>query len=159
MYPCSLQPVIDAVGDSFYKITSEALLVLQELVVVIRPFNDATSFEYKPYVKEIYFCTLQRLKAADIDQEVKERAISCMYVNFTVPLNCSKIVDYAHMCNWPRDESYATVVFLSFRGQILHSFGDELSSELHMCLPILLERLRNEITRLTAVKALTLISR
>ncbi|XP_046857896.1 cullin-associated NEDD8-dissociated protein 1-like [Xenia sp. Carnegie-2017] len=117
-----LPPVIDAVGDSFYKITSEALLVLQELVVVIRPFNDETSFEYKPYVKEIYFCTLQRLKAADIDQEVKERAISCM-------------------------------------GQILHSFGDELSSELHTCLPILLERLRNEITRLTAVKALTLISR
>ena len=36
------------------------------------------SFDYKPYVKELYQCTLARLIAADIDQEVKERAISCM---------------------------------------------------------------------------------
>ncbi len=27
---------------------------------------------------KLYDCTLRRLKAADIDQEVKERAISCM---------------------------------------------------------------------------------
>jgi hypothetical protein len=33
------QPVIVSVGDSFYKITSEALLVMQELVKVIRPFK------------------------------------------------------------------------------------------------------------------------
>jgi cullin-associated NEDD8-dissociated protein 1 len=45
-----------------------------------------------------------------------------------------------------------------FRGQILHSLGDELSSELGTCLPIFLERLRNEITRLTTVKAVTLIA-
>ena len=38
----------------------------------------ASSFEFRPYVKNIYQCTLTRLKAADIDQEVKERAISCM---------------------------------------------------------------------------------
>lgn len=37
-----------------------------------------TSFDYRPYVKDIYSSTLMRLKAADIDQEVKERAISCM---------------------------------------------------------------------------------
>jgi cullin-associated NEDD8-dissociated protein 1 len=37
-----------------------------------------TSFDFKPYVREVYGCTLMRLKAADIDQEVKERAISCM---------------------------------------------------------------------------------
>ena len=38
----------------------------------------ASEFEFRPYVKDIYQCTLVRLKAADIDQEVKERAISCM---------------------------------------------------------------------------------
>ena len=31
------QPVVSAVGDPFYKITSEALLVTQQLVKVIRP--------------------------------------------------------------------------------------------------------------------------
>ena len=38
----------------------------------------ASSFEFRKYVQDIYRCTLTRLKAADIDQEVKERAISCM---------------------------------------------------------------------------------
>ena len=36
------------------------------------------NFKFQPYVPELYECTLKRLKAADIDQEVKERAISCM---------------------------------------------------------------------------------
>ena len=39
------------------------------------------------------------------------------------------------------------------RGQILCSLGDELSQQLPQCLPIFLDRLRNEITRLTTVKA------
>lgn len=70
---------------------------------------------------QIYIATLKRLKTADIDQEVKERAIACM-------------------------------------GQILAHFGDSLYNELHECLPIFLDRLKNEITRLTTVKALTCIA-
>ncbi|CAG2231638.1 CAND1 [Mytilus edulis] len=114
-------PIVHAVGDPFYKITSEALLVTQQLVKVIRPLDVQVSFDYKPYVKDLYKCTLNRLVAADIDQEVKERAISCM-------------------------------------GQMICNLGDCLSAELKNCLPIFLERLKNEITRLTAVKALTMIA-
>ncbi|GFS00899.1 cullin-associated and neddylation-dissociated 1, partial [Elysia marginata] len=83
--------------------------------------NSKSSFDYKPYVKSLYSCTVKRLKAADIDQEVKERAIACM-------------------------------------GQIIANLGDSLQAELKECLPIFLERLKNEITRLTTVKALTLIA-
>lgn len=114
-------PIVHAVSDPFYKITSEALLVTQQLVKVIRPLEEPVQFNHKPFVPELYQCTLKRLKAADIDQEVKERAISCM-------------------------------------GQIIRNMGDSLSSELRECLPIFLERLKNEITRLTAVKALTMIA-
>lgn len=78
-------------------------------------------FDFSSLSGEIYHCTLKRLRTADIDQEVKERAIACM-------------------------------------GQILAHFGDTLSNELHICLPIFLDRLRNEITRLTTVKALTCIA-
>ena len=155
----SCQPVVAAVGDPFYKITSEALLVTQQLVKVIRPLGEnlnlnsnrspvpywhhigggiadfklkrqplvfkqtsflwvdcilhhlilvvsgkkiphmqhnttnvllphlyyccnfpdqKVSFDCRPYVGDLYQCTLRRLKAADIDQEVKERAIACM---------------------------------------------------------------------------------
>ena len=37
-----------------------------------------SNFDFTPFTGELYHCTLIRLKAADIDQEVKERAISCM---------------------------------------------------------------------------------
>lgn len=63
----------------------------------------------------IYECCFVRLKTSDIDQEVKERAISCM-------------------------------------GRIVAHLGDCLKPELPNCLPILRDRLKNEITRLTAVK-------
>ncbi|KHN71493.1 Cullin-associated Nedd8-dissociated protein 1, partial [Toxocara canis] len=42
-------------------------------------------------------------------------------------------------------------------GLLVATFGDFLSDKLPSCLPILLERLRNEMTRLVTVKALTTI--
>ncbi|XP_057661547.1 cullin-associated NEDD8-dissociated protein 1 isoform X2 [Diorhabda carinulata] len=119
-----LPPVINAVGDNFYKITAEALNVLQELVKVIRPLNTSprnSEFDFTPFTKDIYSCTLLRLRTADIDQEVKEKAISTM-------------------------------------GQVICNLGDHLKTELPHCLPLFLDRLKNEITRLTTVKALTKIA-
>lgn len=116
-----LKPVINAVGDSFYKITAEALNVLQELVKVIRPLNTKSNFDFTPFTKDIYTCTLARLRTADIDQEVKEKAISTM-------------------------------------GQVICNLGDHLRNELPYCLPLFLDRLKNEITRLTTVKALKKIA-
>lgn len=116
-----LPPVINAVGDNFYKITAEALNVLQELVKVIRPLDMNSNFDFAPFTKDIYACTLLRLRTADIDQEVKEKAISTM-------------------------------------GQVICNLGDHLKEELPCCLPLFLDRLRNEITRLTTVKALTKIA-
>uniref|UniRef100_A0A8D3CCK0 TATA-binding protein interacting (TIP20) domain-containing protein n=1 Tax=Scophthalmus maximus TaxID=52904 RepID=A0A8D3CCK0_SCOMX len=113
--PALVPPVVACVGDPFYKITSEALLVMQQLV------KASDSFDPSPYINDLFTCTIKRLKAADIDQEVKERAISCM-------------------------------------GQIICNLGDRLPNELPGTLLIFLERLKNEITRLTTVKALTLIA-
>lgn len=118
-----LPPVVACVEDHFYKITSEALLVTQQMVKIMRPMEDAPSpaFDVKPYVKDLFSSTLKRLKAADIDQEVKERAISCM-------------------------------------GHIICHLGDQLGQDLQPTLQIFLERLKNEITRLTTVKTLTLVA-
>ncbi|XP_026805968.1 cullin-associated NEDD8-dissociated protein 1 [Rhopalosiphum maidis] len=112
-----IPPIITAVGDPFYKITAEALIVLQEMVKVIRPLDNKLEFNFVVYAVPLYNCTYSRLKTSDIDQEVKERSISCM-------------------------------------GQIICNLGDVLQNELQVCLPIFLDRLRNEITRLTTVKAL-----
>ncbi|XP_022604586.1 cullin-associated NEDD8-dissociated protein 1-like [Seriola dumerili] len=120
-----MPPVVACVEDSFYKITSEALLVTQQLVRVMRPHGKTTptaaGFDPKPFVREVFSVTMKRLKATDIDQEVKERAISCM-------------------------------------GHMVCHLGDHLGAELKGVLAIFLERLKNEITRLTAVRTITLIA-
>ncbi|EDW76056.1 uncharacterized protein Dwil_GK14870 [Drosophila willistoni] len=124
--PLLVPLVVTSVFDPFYKIATEALMVLQQLVKVIRPVgNDAGKsngdFDVSPFVSQVYSCTLQKLKVTDVDQEVKERAIACM-------------------------------------GQIIANMGDTLKSELAVCLPIFMERLKNEVTRLSSVKALTMIA-
>lgn len=119
-----LPPVVACVEDSFYKITSEALLVTQQLVKVMRPLDQTAApggFDPKPFIKEVFSSTLKRLKATDIDQEVKERAISCM-------------------------------------GHMVCHLGDHLGAELQGVLSIFLERLKNEITRMTTVRTITLIT-
>ncbi|KAL4716046.1 hypothetical protein ACJJTC_002811 [Scirpophaga incertulas] len=131
----SLMPaVLSCVHDPFYKVTAEALRVLQTLVKVMRPLDNFENLEddevvcveppsedLQQFIPDMYECTLVRLRATDMDQEVKERAIA----------TC---------------------------GQLICHFGDYLQNELPVCLPIFLERLRNEITRLTTVKALTKVA-
>ncbi|KAL3700206.1 hypothetical protein R1sor_018228 [Riccia sorocarpa] len=47
---------------------------------------------------------------------------------------------------------------ISCMGLVISILGDQLKNELGTCLPLLLDRLRNEITRLTAVKAFATIA-
>ncbi|XP_049718584.1 cullin-associated NEDD8-dissociated protein 2 isoform X3 [Elephas maximus indicus] len=120
--PTLLPPVLACVADPFYKIAAEALLVLQELVRVLWPLDRPRMLDPEPYVGEMSSATLARLRTTDLDQEVKERAISCM-------------------------------------GHLVGHLGDRLGDDLEPTLLLLLDRLRNEITRLPAVKALTLVAR
>ncbi|KAF9982553.1 Cullin-associated NEDD8-dissociated protein 1 [Modicella reniformis] len=123
-------PVISAIQDKFYKISSEALVCCMELIKVVRHMDfdegaqrysyTSLSPEAKPYVLQIYNVILQRVSTADADQEVKERSILCL-------------------------------------GVLLSRVGDELKQELTSCLPLLLEKLQNELTRLMAVKTLSQI--
>uniref|UniRef100_A0A2K5N1I2 Cullin associated and neddylation dissociated 2 (putative) n=1 Tax=Cercocebus atys TaxID=9531 RepID=A0A2K5N1I2_CERAT len=119
--PTLLPPVMACVADPFYKIAAEALVVLQELVQALWPLDRPRILDPEPYVGEMSAVTLARLRATDLDQEVKERAISCM-------------------------------------GHLVGHLGDRLGDDLEPILLLLLDRLRNEITRLPAVKALTLVA-
>lgn len=119
--PVLLPPVMACVADPFYKIAAEALLVLQELVRTLWPLGKARVLDPTPYMVEMSEATLARLRATDLDQEVKEQAIS-------------------------------------FVGYLVGHLGDQLGDTLQPTLLLLLDRLRNEITRLPAVKALTLVA-
>ncbi|XP_006868744.1 PREDICTED: cullin-associated NEDD8-dissociated protein 2 [Chrysochloris asiatica] len=76
--PTLLPPVLACVADPFYKIAAEALLVLQELVRVLWPLDQPQRLDPEPYVGEMSAAILGRLRATDLDQQVKEQAISCM---------------------------------------------------------------------------------
>jgi len=54
---------------------------------------------------------------------------------------------------------YFNVTSFCVRGQVISCMGDQLSLELPSCLPIFLDRLKNEITRLTTVRVITQIAR
>ncbi|KAK1402413.1 Cullin-associated NEDD8-dissociated protein 1 [Heracleum sosnowskyi] len=116
-----LGPVLLSVGQSFHKVTAEALRVCREIVRFVRQNIEGSSFDFKPYVYPIYNAIMARLKDKDQDKEVKECAISCM-------------------------------------GLVVSTFGDNIKKELPECLPILVDRMGNEITRLTAVKAFAIIA-
>ncbi|XP_057469617.1 cullin-associated NEDD8-dissociated protein 1-like isoform X2 [Actinidia eriantha] len=47
---------------------------------------------------------------------------------------------------------------ISCMGHVVSTFGDNLKEELPSCLPVLVDRMGNEITRLTAVKAFAVIA-
>lgn len=68
-----------AVTDSFYKITSEALVVLTNIIPIIRPSLDiGCDATMMAYIETIYSITFAKLKSSEIDHEVRERAITCM---------------------------------------------------------------------------------
>jgi len=119
--PVLAPPVLSAVNERYYKVTSEALRVCEEMARVIYPGEEPLSPELQGITSSLYEAVLVRLTAQDQDQEVKERAISCMAV---------------------------TVALL----------GNYLNAQQEQVLNVLLERLRNEITRLTAVKAFSTIT-
>lgn len=68
--------IFKAVRDPYYRISAEGLRVCCELVKVLRP--EGSTFDYKPFINELFNATLEKLKVQDIDQEVKESAINCM---------------------------------------------------------------------------------
>ncbi|KAJ3238596.1 Cullin-associated NEDD8-dissociated protein 1 [Chytriomyces hyalinus] len=126
-------PIVAAISGKFFKVTSEALVVSVELVKVIRPFSsnhsadamveDVPSTPTHPkateYIQSLYKTIFARVNVADLDVEVKERAI------------------------------LALVTLLAQTVDLTGVSAQEVQSTV---LPLLIERLRNELTRLTTVK-------
>ncbi|XP_020407588.1 cullin-associated NEDD8-dissociated protein 1 [Zea mays] len=61
-------PILSAIRDRYYKVTTEALRVCGELVRVLRPNLEKTAVDFKPYIGPIYNVILGRLANQDQDQ-------------------------------------------------------------------------------------------
>ena len=154
-----LKPVLAAVGEQYYKVTAEALRVCAEFVKTIRPdvlkvgihtacVTRGTSthrelslqpsdFTFQPFVKPIYEAIMKRLTAQDQDQVGSGGVLG--RGTGVVSEECVGV-----------QEVKECAIFCM--GLVVAVLGDQLGSEMKSCLALLLERLRNEITRLTAVK-------
>ncbi|KAF4356554.1 hypothetical protein F8388_006298 [Cannabis sativa] len=126
-------PVLSAVGERYYKVTAEALRVCGELVRVVRPNIEGNGFDFKPYVRPLYDAIMSRLTNQDQDQRI--------YCDSHFVL-IQEVKECAITC----------------MGLVVSTFGDNLKAELPSCLPVLVDRMGNEITRLTAVKAFAVIA-
>ncbi|XP_058097538.1 cullin-associated NEDD8-dissociated protein 1 isoform X2 [Magnolia sinica] len=63
----------------------------------------------------------------------------------------------ARLANQDQDQEVKECA-ISCMGLVISTFGDNLQKELPACLPVLVDRMGNEITRLTAVKAFAVIA-
>ena len=72
-----LQLISRAITDPFYKISGEGLSCATTFAPVVRPDIGAIlSDDAREAVLKVYSATLAKLVALDVDQEVKERAIT-----------------------------------------------------------------------------------
>jgi cullin-associated NEDD8-dissociated protein 1 len=121
--------VTSAANNRYYKISSEAIRTVEELVKTITPprSRNAAS-KYKAELDKLYTVILDRSSAQDADAEVRQRAI------------------------------HALGVLVS---RTSTSEGSSLLSEdkVKAALEILQERLKNETTRLAAVRAIENVAR
>ncbi|KAG6015340.1 hypothetical protein E4U54_003684 [Claviceps lovelessii] len=114
-----------AVHDRFYKISSEAIRTSEELVKAITPSGSRNSeSKYKSELQSLYEVITDRCTANDADAEVRQRAIHALGV-----LVARTLTDDAAS---------------------LSSAGIDLRK----ALDILRDRLKNETTRLAAVRAI-----
>ena len=119
--------VIAAVKDKYYKVSSQAIHVVESLINVLTPPRSAgTDHKYLSYLVSLYDVILDRIIATDADLEVRQRAIHALGVLLgrIAGLNNSKILSPAKKLN---------------------AFN------------VLQDRLKNETTRLSAVQAVDIV--
>ncbi|KAK7432394.1 hypothetical protein QQZ08_000956 [Neonectria magnoliae] len=115
--------VASAVDDRFYKISSEAIHTVEELVKTITPPRSRNAgSKYKDELEKLYDVILDRASASDADAEVRQRAIHALGVLIS------------------RTSSPEGLALLP-------------ANKRKAALNVLQERLKNETTRLAAVRA------
>ncbi|KAF5675612.1 TATA-binding protein [Fusarium heterosporum] len=124
--------VTSAANNRFYKISSEAIRTIEELVKTITPprSRNAAS-KYKPELEKLYTVILDRSSAQDADAEVRQRAIHALGV----------------LISRTSTPDGTSLLF------------DDKVRPLKAALDVLQDRLKNETTRLASVRAVENVAR
>lgn len=76
--PSLMPPILAAVDDTFYKISTESIILMELIVSVMRPTNCEPMQGYESILTSIYDKILDRIASNGVSAEIKEKAISCM---------------------------------------------------------------------------------
>ncbi|KAG1427949.1 hypothetical protein G6F59_003503 [Rhizopus arrhizus] len=123
--------IIQSISDKYYKITSEAFLACMEFIKVIRPIY------YNPENNQY--------DISEIDQQ---------HVPFIHQIYAT-VLQILGTSDADQEVKEKSIMCL---GVILTQVGDVLQSQQGEALNVLLERLRNEVTRLISIKALAVVA-
>ncbi len=117
--------IIEAVNDSYYKVSTEALITLESVIKVLTPPRSAGSDQQRrTYLGSIYTSILGRSTVSDTDLEVRRQALHVLAVLLARTSN-SKLMKAENRSK---------------------------------ALALLYERLKNETTRLSAARAIDLVT-
>lgn len=126
--PKILPGVVSAVNDKYYKISSEAIGTVEQLVKTLTPPRSrATNQSHQKDLRELYQVIINKVSATDADLEVRQRAIHALGILLA------------------RTASPEGAALLP-------------STDRTIALNILNDRLKNETTRLAAVRAIDTVA-
>ncbi|KAG8058199.1 hypothetical protein GUJ93_ZPchr0002g24537 [Zizania palustris] len=144
-------PILSTIGDRYYKVTAEALRVCGELVRVLRPNFQVSLVSHMLLTKHQLFSFFKPLFVYLFVLQTR----SLDYRPYIGPIYNAIL---ARLANQDQDQEVKECA-ISCMSLVVSTFGDGLQRELPACLPILVDRMGNEITRLTAVKAFAVIAK
>ncbi|XP_044462410.1 cullin-associated NEDD8-dissociated protein 1-like isoform X2 [Mangifera indica] len=125
---------------------------------VFHPYIKALSSPVISAVGERYYkVTAEALRVCGELVRVVRPSIEGFGFDFTPYVHPIYNVIMSCLTNQDQDQEVKECA-ITCMGLVISTFGDNLAAELPSCLPVLVDRMGNEITRLTAVKALAVIA-
>ncbi|XP_058007206.1 cullin-associated NEDD8-dissociated protein 1 [Hevea brasiliensis] len=125
---------------------------------VFHPHIKALSSPVLSAVGERYYkVTAEALRVCGELVRIVRPNIQGLGFNFTPYVHPIYNAIMSRLTNQDQDQEVKECA-ISCMGLVISTFGDNLRAELPACLPVLVDRMGNEITRLTAVKAFAVIA-
>ncbi|GLJ25166.1 hypothetical protein SUGI_0481390 [Cryptomeria japonica] len=163
----SLVPGIEkALNDN----SSNSNLKIEALVFTRLVMASHSSFVFHPYIKALsgpvlsaasdryYKVTAEALRVCgELVKSIRPQFSTPPVFDFQPYVHPIYSTILMRLANQDQDQEVKECA-ISCMGLVISTFGDNLQVELPACLPLLVDRMGNEITRLTAVKAFAVIA-
>ncbi|KAJ0561150.1 putative TATA-binding protein interacting (TIP20) [Helianthus annuus] len=161
--------LIPGIEKALYEKSSTSNLKIEALIFTRLVLASHSPAVFHPYIKAIsapvlsaigeryYKVTAEALRVCGELVRVVRPDIKVSDFDFKPYVHPMYDAIMSRLTNQDQDQEVKECA-ISCMGLVVSTFGDHLTQELPACLPVLVDRMGNEITRLTAVKAFAVIA-